>query len=90
MEALEAHFHSGQIALVLRGGRRAEADGVAEVIEAGAGHDRIEVDDAQGLARLCVEQNVIELRVVVRDAQRQLACLQRGLQRRASANSISG
>ena len=82
MEALEAHFHSGQIALVLRGSRRAEADGVAEVIEAGAGHDRIEVDDAQGLARLCVEQNVIELRVVVRDAQRQLACLQRGLQRR--------
>ena len=46
--------------------------------ETRTGHDRVEVDDAKGFARFCVQQDVIELRVVVRDAQRQLACLQRG------------
>ena len=57
---------------------RAEADGVAEVVYGEARHDRVEVDHADALAGGAVDEDVVELGVVVRDAQGQAALAQRG------------
>ena len=69
-----------QIRLVLSGGGSAEADGIAVVIQAQAGHNGVQIQDAQGLAGVAVEQDVVELGVVVGDAQGQLAGFAHALQ----------
>ena len=60
-----------KVGFVLGRRRSARADGIAEVEGGQAGHDRVEVDDADGGAGAAVEQDVAHLRVVVRDPQRQ-------------------
>ena len=80
-EELQIELHLLHVRLVLGGGRRAEADGVAEVVQGGAGHDRVEVENAHRLAGLRVQQDVVQLGVVVRNAQGQLAGIQQTHQR---------
>ncbi len=57
-------------------------DHVAEVEERRTRHDRVEVDDAQGLAGRRVEEDVAQLGVVVHDALGHLAAGQRIEQQR--------
>ena len=47
-----------------------EADGIAEVIGGKARHDGVKVDDAKALPRRFVEQDIVQLGIVVGDAQR--------------------
>ena len=49
----------------------AEADGIPKIIGSKPRHDRVKVDDAKTLAGRFVEQDVVQLGVVVSDAQRQ-------------------
>jgi len=49
-----------------------EADRIPKIIGSKPRHDRVKVDDAKTLAGRFVEQNVVQLGVVVGDAQRQL------------------
>ena len=58
----------GEVLLVFGRGAGGGADHVAEVVEGEAGHDGVEVDDAEGFAGAVVEHDVIELGVVVGDA----------------------
>ena len=76
---IDAHFR--KVLLILGRSRRAEADGITVVIQRRAGHDGVEIEHAQRLARPAVEQDVIELRIVVRDAQRQLAAVEQAAER---------
>ena len=76
-EAVETHLHFGNVFFILCGSCRAKANGIAEVIKTRSRHDRVEIDDAQRFARFCVQQDVIELRVIVCHAQRQFAGSQR-------------
>ena len=62
-----------QILLILCGRGRAEAHAVAEIIGRQTRHHRVEIEHALGAAGLRVKQDVVELGVVVRHAQRQLA-----------------
>ncbi len=61
-----------QILLVLRGRAGGGAHHVAEIVERQAGHHGVEIDDADGFAGRVVEQHVVELGVVVRDALGQI------------------
>ena len=70
-----------QLPLILRRGGRAEADRVAEIVGRQPRHDGVEVNDAQRTARVRVEQDVIYLRVVVRDADGQLPRVAHTLER---------
>ena len=63
-----AHGDLGKVSLVFGGWAGGGADHVAEIVENEAGHDGVEVDDAEGFACLVVEQDVVELGVVVGDA----------------------
>lgn len=65
-------MHFFKIGLVLRRCVTAEADAVAEVVAKRAGHDGIEVDNGDPLARGIVQHHVVELGVVVRHAERDL------------------
>ena len=69
-----------EIPLVLRSRGRAEADGIAEIEGHQAGHHRIEVDHAQGLAGPAVQHDVVEFGVVMGHPQGQLAALPHPLQ----------
>ena len=71
LEQVQVHLHLAQVGLVLGGGGGTEADGVAEVIGAQAGHDGVQIQHAQGLAGILVQQDVVELGVVVGHAQGQ-------------------
>ena len=73
---LNVEAHLAEILLVLCGGACAEADAVAEIVERKTGHDGVEVDNADALVRLVVKHDVVELRVVVCDSQRELAALE--------------
>ena len=79
----QAHVDLREVLLVLEGRARAETDAVAEIVVDKARHDRVEVDDAQRFARVAVEQDVIELRVIVRDAQREFPGGKQAGQRRS-------
>lgn len=74
---VEAEVDLREVLLVLERGRCAEADRIAEVVEHRARHHGVEVDDRLRLAGLGVHEDVVELRVVVRDAQGQIALGQR-------------
>ena len=65
-----------EVGLVLGGGGGTRADGVAEVIERGAGHDGVQVDDADGLLGHLVQQDVGELGIVVGHAEGEVAARQ--------------
>ena len=65
-------MHLAAIGLILGSGIAAEADAVAEVIAERPGHDGIEVDDGDPLARSIIQHHIVELGIVVRDAQRNL------------------
>ena len=69
-------MHLGQVLFVLHGGGSAKTDGVAKVEGAQAGHDGIQIDDAHGAAGFVVDEDVVELCIVVGDAQGQIAALQ--------------
>ena len=75
LEQVQVHLHLGQVLLVLGGGGGTEADGVTEIEGTQAGHDGVQVQDAQALAGLLVQQNVVQLGIVVGDAQGQAAVL---------------
>ena len=62
------HRDLAQVLLVFRGRAGGGAHHVAEVVERQAGHHGVEVDDAKAFAGGVVEQHVVELGVVVRDA----------------------
>ena len=71
-ETLKAHLDPGKIALVLRRCRSTVADGVAEIVEARAGHHGVQIHNAKRLSRLCIQKDVIELGVIMRNAERYL------------------
>ena len=48
----------------------AEADGITEVVGRQAGHDGIEINDAESFSGLFIEQDVVQLGVVMCDAER--------------------
>ena len=50
-----------------------KTDCVAEIVTDQTRHDGIQVDDDQSLARRLVKENVIDLRVIMGDAERELA-----------------
>ena len=75
-EQVQVHFHLAQVLLVLSSSSSAETDGVTEVVCGQAGHGGVQVDDAQGSAGLLVQHDVVQLGVVVSNAQGQLAFLQ--------------
>ena len=77
LEHLGKEMHLIEIGLVLGGGGCAGADGVAEVVEAGAGHDGIQVNDANGLLGDLVQEDVGELGIVVGHAEGKRAVSQR-------------
>ena len=52
---------------------RAKADGIAESVKAGAGHDRVQIDHAERPAGRRIQQDVVERCIIVRHAQRQLS-----------------
>ena len=72
-ESFETHLHFGQIFFILCRRSRTEPDGIAEVIQAGAGHDRIQIDHTKRFACFCIQQDVIQLGIVVCYAQRKLS-----------------
>ena len=74
-------MHAAQIRLVLGRGARAEADGVAEVIRRQPRHHRVQIDHAHAAPGLAIQQHVVELGVVVGDAQGDFARLHRVQQR---------
>ena len=59
-----------EVRLILGGGGGPGPDGVAKVEGAQAGHHRVQVDDAQGPARLPVKEHIADLGVVVGHPQR--------------------
>ncbi len=65
-----------QIALILGGGIRAKADGIAKVIGRRAGHHGIQINHAQRLHRRCVQDHVVQLGIVMRNAQGDFALSQ--------------
>ena len=67
-EHLERHPDASQVAVILVARIGIGADGVAEVVERRGVHHRIEVDDAE-YASLTVEEDVVDFRIVVRDAR---------------------
>ena len=69
---LQIHGDLAQVPLILRGGGGAEADGIPKVKGQQAGHHRIQVNDAEGLTGPGVQHHVIQLGVVMGDAQGQL------------------
>ena len=71
LEEREVEVHAGQVALVLGCPAGAGPHELAEVGEQVALHHRVEVDHAEGLAALPIEQQVVQLAVVVHDAARQ-------------------
>lgn len=66
-----------QVLLVLHAVVRAEADGVAEVVDGETRHGGVQIDDADALMGVPVDQDVIQLRVIVGDAKRKLSLPQR-------------
>ena len=72
-EVLELHGDLGEIDFVFLGGRGRGADHVAEVVERGARHRGVEVDNADAFERVVVDEHVVQLRVLVRDAFRDFA-----------------
>ncbi len=62
------HADFGEVELVFLGGAGGGADHVAEIVEGEAGHDGVEVDDADAFAGGVVEHDVVEFGVVVGDA----------------------
>lgn len=77
LEILPAREHLVEILLVLGGGGGRRADHIAEVVERGAGHYRIEIDHGDALLRHVVEHDVVDLSVVVGDALGDLAARHR-------------
>ena len=69
----DVEMHLGKILLVLRRRARAEADGIAEVVQGKPGHDGIQIDDADALSGFAVDQHIVQFGVVVGDPQGQLA-----------------
>ena len=65
-----------EVAFVFGGCVGPRAHGVAKVIEGQAGHDSIQVDDADTLPGFVVDHDVVEFGIVVGDALGQNACLQ--------------
>ena len=76
LKHLQAHGNLVQILFILSGGRSAEPDAVTVIIKAQAGHDRVQIDDAQGLSGIGVQHNIVELGVIVGDTEGQTALLQ--------------
>ena len=68
-EHFERNADARQVAVVLVARIGIRADRIAEIVERRGGHHRVEVDGAEHLA-LFVEQDVVDLRVVVRHAGR--------------------
>ena len=68
--------HFVEIRFVLRSGAGAETDGIPEIIHCKARHDSVQVDDADGFAGFIVDHDVVQLGVVVGDAQGNLFLFQ--------------
>jgi hypothetical protein len=72
----EMRLDFGEVLFVFECWTGGGAHHVAEVIEDEAGHDGIEVEDAEGFAGFPIEHDVIELGIVVRDALGQVAAFE--------------
>jgi len=68
----QLHADPGQVPLVLGRGVRGGAGHVAKIVQREAGHDRVEVDDAERLPRGVVEHDVVEFRIVMGDTLRRV------------------
>ena len=73
LEQIQITGDQGEIPLILGGGIGAETDAVAEIIQGETGHDGVQIDDADRAAGNVVQHDVVELGVVVRHPQGQLA-----------------
>ena len=74
-EVFQIQPHLFQIGLVLGGGGSAEADGVAEVIGGQPRHHCVQINDADRLPAVLVQQYIVDLGVVVGSPDGQLAPL---------------
>ena len=61
-----------KIRLIFCSRRCTEADRVPEIIGGKARHHRIDIDDAESLSGSAVKHNVVELRVIMGNAQGEL------------------
>ena len=80
-EEVQTHFDPAEVLLVLRGGGGAETNGIAEVIGDQPGHHGVQVNDAERETGLGIQHDVVELGIVVRDADGKLAPIPHPLQR---------
>ena len=62
----DVEMHPGKVLFVL--GRRGgpETNGIPEIVQHGAGHDRVEIDDGARPIGFRVHQDIVELGIVVR------------------------
>ncbi len=79
-ETIEIDGHEAEVFLILKRSCGSKANGIAEVIEGEARHDRIKVDDAEGFSALVIQEDVVEFGVIVGDTEREFACLQKVLE----------
>ena len=68
LDPCEVETDARCVGFIFVGARRRRADEVAEVEARGAGHDGVEIDDAERARAVGVEQHVADLAIVVRDA----------------------
>lgn len=68
LEHRHAHAHLVQVFLIFFRRRGNGAHHVAEVVQHKAGHDRIQVNDADGVVRILVQHDVVDFGVVMGDA----------------------
>ena len=72
-EDVQVNAGAGGVEGVFLGEVGGKTHGIAEVVPHEAGHNRVQVDDHEGLMGLLVEEDVVDFRVVMGDAQRQPA-----------------
>ena len=66
------HLHFRQVALIFRRRIGHRAHHIAKIIERESGHDGVQINHANAFAGHFIEQHVVDLGIVVRDAFRQI------------------
>ena len=90
LEQPQVKVDLGEVGLVLGGGGGPGPDGIPKVKGAQAGHHGVQVDDADGLARGVVDEDVAHLGVVVGHPQGKLALPQQIHQQGAVLFALGG
>ena len=74
---VETVVNLGEVFFVFCGVTSSETNAVTEVVKEGAGHNGVKVDNANALVRVVVDHDVVELGIVVRNAERDLTVCKR-------------